>query len=113
MGPTTRSNGVTNGHSSLPILAKDAFVPLIIDGEDVKLESTDRHYRLPRSHDPTTPSQTIFQGTGEELTLRAIESCQKAFPAWSTTGPPQRRFMLFDLARVSLWSARIVCPVER
>ena len=102
MGPSTETNGVANGHSSgIYIPPKDAFIPLIIDGKDVKLDSTDHHFRLPESHDPTTPSPSTFQGTTQETTLQAIESCQKAFPAWSQTGPSQRRSLLFELARVS------------
>ncbi|KKY13622.1 putative aldehyde dehydrogenase [Phaeomoniella chlamydospora] len=94
-----QTNGTTNGHAGFYIPPKDAFIPLIIDGKDIKASSTDRHFRLPDDHDPTTPPPSTFQGTDKDLTLQAVESAQKAFPAWSATPPPQRRALLNALAQ--------------
>lgn len=98
------SSNTTSGHvniqSNLYIPPKDAFIPLIINGEDIKSDSTECHYKLPSSSDPTMPSEVVYQGTTPELTQIAIESAERAFTAWSQTGPALRRRLLMGLATV-------------
>jgi acyl-CoA reductase-like NAD-dependent aldehyde dehydrogenase len=72
-------------------------IPLIIDGQDVVLESSERHFNVPS---PDSNGYTSFQGTTKQLAIQAAESSARAFMTWSKTKPVERRELLQKLAQI-------------
>lgn len=72
-------------------------IPLIIDGQDVVLESSEQHFNVP-SPDPN--GYTSFQGATKQLAIQAAESSARAFVTWSKTKPVERRELLQKLAQI-------------
>lgn len=72
-------------------------IPLIINGEDIVLESGERQYNLPGL---SLPGLTYFQGATRQLSIQAAESSSRAFKSWSKTKPTERRALLQALAQV-------------
>lgn len=74
----------------------NSTIPLIIDGQDVVLQSGERQFDIP-SPDPN--EYTSFQGATKQLAIQAAESSARAFANWSKTKPVERRELLQKLAQ--------------
>ncbi|CAI6085607.1 unnamed protein product [Clonostachys chloroleuca] len=91
------NNGAhSNGADATLIPPKGAFIPLLINGADVKHSDTSRHWTLDNGDSNAGPSAT-FQGADAATALQAIEGSQKAFETWSQTRVGERRIMFQKL----------------
>lgn len=79
----------TNGDSS------DTTVPLLIDGKDYPTKDT---------FDVEAPAKEQLawkaHGASVEDANHAVETAQKAFPAWSRTSPSERRDIFLKAAQI-------------
>ncbi|PCH04679.1 Aldehyde/histidinol dehydrogenase [Penicillium occitanis (nom. inval.)] len=75
----------------------NSTIPLIIDGQDVVLQSGERQFDIPS---PDANGYTSFQGATKQLAIQAAESSARAFASWFKTKPVERRELLQKLAQI-------------
>jgi acyl-CoA reductase-like NAD-dependent aldehyde dehydrogenase len=80
----------------------DIFVPLIIDGADIKLPDNTLTF-TPDSLSASTNTNEIdvtVQGTDIANCNSAVDSCARAFESWRSTPPSVRRTLILELAKL-------------
>jgi acyl-CoA reductase-like NAD-dependent aldehyde dehydrogenase len=87
--------------SSTMSTKRNIFVPLIIDGVDVKLPENSLTF-TPDSLSASTNAtlNVIAQGTDVANCHAAVDSCARAFEPWRATLPVARRTLLWRLAEL-------------
>lgn len=80
---------------------KNVFIPLIIDGVDVKLPDNSLNF-TPQSLSASTHTNlnVIAQGTDIASCHAAVDSCARAFRSWNATLPATRRSLILRLAEL-------------
>jgi acyl-CoA reductase-like NAD-dependent aldehyde dehydrogenase len=80
---------------------RNIFIPLIIDGVDVKLPENSLTF-TPESLSASTNASlnVIAQGTDVANCHAAVDSCARAFELWRATLPVARRTLLWRLAEL-------------
>ncbi|KAL3482690.1 Aldehyde/histidinol dehydrogenase [Aspergillus germanicus] len=72
-----------------------SIIPLIIDGQDILITGGERRGEIVNKSDHGPVS---YQGATKELAIQAAESSARAYKAWSTTTPIERRGVLLKLS---------------
>ncbi|KAL2844125.1 Aldehyde/histidinol dehydrogenase [Aspergillus pseudoustus] len=72
-------------------------IPLIIDGQDILISNGERRGAIVNKSDHGPVS---YQGATKDLAIQAAESSARAYTAWSTTTPRERRRLLLKLAEI-------------
>lgn len=80
---------------------KNIFIPLVIDGADVKLPGDSLNFTPDSlSASTNTDLNVVVQGADIASCHAAVDSCARAFTSWSATLPATRRTLILKLAEL-------------